>query len=239
MVELQGLAALLALVAVYVLARRFVTTPPDWKAGKPTVGIRKQWFSWERAALRSFSQSKQWSFEGYAKVRPSPAVRSDIAVRTDQALGTATRQHSKANSPFIIPCAERGPVVLVPPQQIRKVYGLPENVLDMWRTSNVTIQSDYTIADRDIVAHPFQINVIRNQMTRNLDILTPVIAAELEAAFERHWGSGDEWREFQIWDSCLSLIAGASNAAFCGAPLCQSFPSCGIPCRSANGVESY
>ncbi|KXX73334.1 Ent-kaurene oxidase [Madurella mycetomatis] len=196
MVELQALVALPVLVAVYVLVRRFGTTSPDWKAGKPTIGIRKQWLSWERAALRSFSQSKQWSFEGYAK-------------------------HSKANSPFIIPCVERGPVVLVPPQQIRKVYGLPENILDMWYTSNVTIQSKYTIADQDIVTHPFQINVIRNQMTRNLDVLTPAIAAELEAAFERHWGSGNEWKEFRIWDSCLSLIAGASNAAFCGAPLCH------------------
>ncbi|GAB1320333.1 hypothetical protein MFIFM68171_10543 [Madurella fahalii] len=196
LVELQALVALPVVVTVYMLARRFVTTSPDWKTGKPTVGTRKQWFSWELATLRSFSLSKNWSFEGYAK-------------------------YGKANSPFIIPCVERGPVVLVPPKQIKKVYGLPDSVLDMWYTSNDTIQSKYTISDRNIVTHPFQINVIRNQMTRNLDVLTPVIAAELESAFERCWGNDDEWREFRIWDSCLNLIAGASNAAFCGAPLCQ------------------
>jgi hypothetical protein len=55
----------------------------------------------------------------------------------------------------------------------------PKNVMDMWNTSNDTIP------DQDIVNHPFQINAIRNQMTRNLDILTPAIPTELEAAFER------------------------------------------------------
>jgi hypothetical protein len=64
-------------------------------------------------------------------------------------------------------------------------------------TSNDTIQSKYTISDQDIVNHPFQINVICNQMTRNLDILTPAISTKLEAAFERLWGIGDEWREFR------------------------------------------
>ncbi|KAH6623222.1 cytochrome P450 [Chaetomium tenue] len=192
----QALMALSALAAVYVVARRVVSPSPDWKTGKPVVGTRNQWFSWERAALRSFSLSKQWSFEGYEK-------------------------YCKANSPFIIPCIERGPVVIVPPKQIKKVYGLPEHVIDMWNTSNDTIQSKYTISDQDIVNHPFQINVIRNQMTRNLDILTPAISTELEAAFERLWGTGDEWREFRTWENCLALIAGASNAAFCGAPLCH------------------
>lgn len=120
-------------------------------------------------------------------------------------------------------------MVIIPPGQIKKVYGLHDDVLDMQNTANDSMQAKYTISDKNIYAHPFQMNVIRNQMTRNLAILTPVIAAELEGGFERAWGTGNQWKEFRIWESCMDLISGASNAAFCGAPLCKYLsllPSC-------------
>lgn len=113
-------------------------------------------------------------------------------------------------------------MVIIPPKQIKKVYGLPEDVVDMRDTANATIQAKYTIWDQNIVTKPFQVNVIRNQMTRNLDVLTHIIATELEAAFERSWGSGNGWRKVRVWETCMELISKASNAAFCDAPLCKS-----------------
>ncbi|KAK4185242.1 Ent-kaurene oxidase [Podospora australis] len=196
---LQVFAAVAALAAIYLLARRFfLERPDDWKTGKPVVGLRNQWFPWAQATLRSFSLSKQWSFEGY------------------QTFG-------KVNSPFIIPCVERGPVVIIPPKQIKKVYGLHDEVLDMQNTANDSIQTKYTIADKEIYRQPFQMNVIRNQMTRNLDVLTPVMATEFEAAFERMWDTpNNDWKELNLWTDCLNLISSVSNAAFCGAPLCRN-----------------
>lgn len=232
LVQPQVVPALLsgALVTVYFLSRLFLSTRtsrrPDWKAGKPTVGTRNQWFSWERATLRSFSLSKSWSLEGYAKVSlgiPSRHIPQPLSKR-QTLIYIACGQFGKANSPFIMPCVERGPVVIVPPKQIKSVYSLRDEVIDMYNTStNDSMQARYTISDKQIVTHPFQMGVIRNQMTRNLEVLTPVIAAELEWGFQRVWGTGKEWKEVRIWDSCLDLIGGASNAAFCGAPLCKIY----------------
>ncbi|RYP70055.1 hypothetical protein DL769_005101 [Monosporascus sp. CRB-8-3] len=132
-------------------------------------------------------------------------------------------QYSKANAPFIIPCLDRGPVVVVPPKQLKQVYSLPLSSLEVYVTQHETIQSRYTISDQRIIKNTLQISVIRNQMTRNLEHLTPLIATELAEGFKQWWGNDDkEWRELRIWDSCLKLIAGAANGAFCGPPLCRN-----------------
>lgn len=120
-----------------------------------------------------------------------------------------------------MPSLDRGDFVVVPPKQLKRVYGLPTNVLDVHATQNDTLQAKYTVGDQDIISKSFQIDVIRHQMTRNLDILTPVVASELELGFRRWWGDLTEWKDLSIWDSCLKLIEGAANGAFCGAPLCK------------------
>jgi cytochrome P450 len=81
--------------------------------------------------------------------------------------------------------------------------------------------------DKEVADNDFQINVVRNQITRNLETLTPLMADELARGFDRWWGGEvadggvGEWKEVKVWDACLKLIAGASNGAFCGAPLCR------------------
>ncbi|KAH7310882.1 cytochrome P450 [Stachybotrys elegans] len=195
--QLFGTITVVGAIVYLLFKRPLHHEVTDWRSSQPIVGLRKQWFGWSRAVLRSASLSKEWAFEGYQK-------------------------HSKMNSPFIIPSLDRGPVVVVPPQQLKKVYNHPTSVLDVYVTQNDTIQTKYTVADQDIIQNSFQIGVIRHQMTRNLEHLTPFIAEELKTGFEEWWGTDDEeWRELRIWDSCLKLIAGAANGAFCGPPLCR------------------
>ncbi|KAH6664561.1 cytochrome P450 [Halenospora varia] len=194
----QALAAL-CFLAILILGRWYTAkgnNSSDWMSQYPMVGAGGQYFSVALATLRSFSESQRWAFEGYAK-------------------------YSKANVPFIIPCLDRGNVVMIPPKQLKKVYGLPESILDVYWTQNDTIQTKYTIGDQDIIKNGFQMSVIRNQITRNLAHLTPVIATELKEGFNRYWGDTTEWKELRIWDSCLKLIVGAANGAFCGTPLCR------------------
>ncbi|KAF4631714.1 hypothetical protein G7Y89_g6425 [Cudoniella acicularis] len=194
----QCIATLCVVFILYVLRRVYTagSTSNNWISQYPIIGIEKHWFSLPLATLRSFSESQRWAFEGYAK-------------------------HSKANAPFIIPCLDRGNVVMIPLKQLKKVYGLPTSVLDVYETQNSTIQTKFTVGDQDIIKNSFQLDVIRHQITRNLEHLTPLISTELEEGFKRYWGDGTEWKELRIWDSCLKLIAGAANGAFCGAPLCR------------------
>lgn len=130
-------------------------------------------------------------------------------------------QFSKSNLCFSMPSMDRGRVVVIPPKQIRQVYSLPHHVLDVYETGNRTIQVKWTIWDKEVYENSFQMNIIRNQLTRNLDVLTPVVAQELVLGFEKHWGtSATQWKEVSVWASCLKIIAGAANSVFCGPPLC-------------------
>lgn len=137
-------------------------------------------------------------------------------------LANSPGQYSKDNGFFVMPALDRGRVLVLPPKQVKKVYSLPESMLDVTTTGNNSIQTKWTIWDEEVSENPIHMHVIRNQLTRNLDILTPVIAEELERGFMREWGtSKTEWKTISTWASALHIVAGAANSAFCGQPLCE------------------
>ncbi|KAK6212820.1 hypothetical protein LQW54_004909 [Pestalotiopsis sp. IQ-011] len=116
---------------------------------------------------------------------------------------------------------DRGPMVIIPPRQIRKVYSLPEDVLDVDDTQDQTLQVPWTVWDRMVTKQRLHLNVVRHQLNRNLTQITEVIAAEIAFGFSRVWGDSSDWVDVKIWDTCLRIIAGAANGAFCGQPLCR------------------
>ncbi|KAI1412115.1 cytochrome P450 [Hypoxylon sp. FL1857] len=162
----------------------------------PVVGIREESFAWVRAAIRSFSKTAEWTSEGYIK-------------------------YIKANSPFVVASMDRGPVLVLQPAQMKKVYNLSDTRLDTNNTTNATIRTEYTVQDQKVVTDDFHINVVRNQITRNLDVLTQPMVTEIERVFERIWGTSSEWKTISVWYSCLTLIARVANSALCGPPLCR------------------
>ncbi|KAI0854472.1 hypothetical protein F4860DRAFT_520834 [Xylaria cubensis] len=126
-------------------------------------------------------------------------------------------RHSRLNSFFALPSIDRGVSLVVPPKQIQKVYGLPDTILDVHSTANDTIQTKWTIWDDEVSENDFQMNLIRNQLTRNLDILTPPIAIELEEGFRREWGlSTENWKSVDIWKSAMRIIEAPLTALSVG-----------------------
>ncbi|KAI4691365.1 uncharacterized protein J4E84_003658 [Alternaria hordeiaustralica] len=196
----QALVPLSVLFLVYHAIRALFFGKPESKHWEelPVVGLQRGWFEWVWATLKSIRKTQDWAFEGY-------------------------RKFASVNSPFILPSIDRGAMIILPPRLIKKVYSLPESTLDIHATQSETIQTKWTVWDKEVADNDFQINVVRHQITRNLEHLTPLMADELDRGFERWWGGkGDtEWKEVAVWDACLKLIAGASNGAFCGAPLCR------------------
>ncbi|TRX87809.1 hypothetical protein FHL15_011302 [Xylaria flabelliformis] len=147
--------------------------------------------------LRSVVSTQQWVFEGYVK-------------------------YSKRNTYFTIPILDRVRMMIIPQSQLRVIYGLPETVLDAVNTNATLIQSPWTIWDHKVAPNDNNIlaNTIRNRITKNLAVLTPQIAVELERGFRREWGhSIGQWKTIHAWDSSMNLIAGAANSAFYGLPL--------------------
>ncbi|KAI1822654.1 ent-kaurene oxidase [Xylaria intraflava] len=164
---------------------------------QPAIGLRKQRLAWLRATLRSLTQTEVWAFQGY-------------------------EQYSKKNTPFIVPSLDRGPQVIIPPRQIKKVYSLPEDILDVDNTQDQTLQTKWTVWDDVVAKERLHVHVVRNQLNRNLTNITEAIADEISWGFSRMWGMERDWTDVKIWDTCLRIVAGAANGAFCGQPLCRN-----------------
>ncbi|KAI0183415.1 ent-kaurene oxidase [Xylaria flabelliformis] len=163
----------------------------------PIVGVRKELLAWPRATFRSIFRSRDWALEGYSK-------------------------HSTFNIPYLLPTMDRGPMVLLPPKHAKEVYGLPETRLDVWDTINDSIQTRYTIQDQHIMSEALHRDVIRNQITRNLGILTDQLVEELDRGLKYWWGTETQWKRVTAFDSCLNIVAGAANSVFLGPSLCRN-----------------
>ncbi|KAI1273028.1 cytochrome P450 [Xylaria sp. FL0933] len=130
-------------------------------------------------------------------------------------------QYSAFNAPYILPTMDRGPMVLIPPNHAKKVYGLPETRLDVWDTINDSIQTKYTIQDQYIMSKALHRDVLRNQITRNLGLLTESLTAELDRGLKYWWGIDTQWKSVPAFESCLKIVAGAANSVFLGPSLCR------------------
>lgn len=118
---------------------------------------------------------------------------------------------------------DRGPLVIIPPAQIKSVYALTDSILDVHKTQDENLQMKWTVWDKDVVEERLQVNVIHNQLNRNLVHVAETIYEEIEFGFNRMWGISSDWEEVKVWDTALRIIAGAANGVFCGRPLC-GFP---------------
>ncbi|RYP13800.1 hypothetical protein DL767_010579 [Monosporascus sp. MG133] len=194
----QASTLLTASLLLYLLKKIcFPKQRAEFWNSQPNIGLRNEWFAWLRATLRSCTQVQKWAQEGYDK-------------------------YSTADVPFVIPTTDRGPLVIIPPTQIKKVYSLTDSVLDVHDTQDENLQLKWTVWDKDVIQERLHVNVIHNQLNRNLVHVSGDIYHEIEFGFERMWGTGPEWKEVKVWDTALRIIAGAANGVFCGKPLCRN-----------------
>lgn len=115
---------------------------------------------------------------------------------------------------------DRGPAILLPPGQMKTVYKLPEDRLDVFGTLQDQIQARYTVRDQNVILDPYHRYLIPGQLTRQLDYFTDPMFSEVEDAFRTTWGMGSVWRDISIWQACFQVIARTTNSALVGKPLC-------------------
>jgi cytochrome P450 len=194
----KPLAVLLSVMVLYFIGRAtFQKGQPKFWSSQPNIGLKKQPFAWLIGTLRSVTRIRGWARQGYNK-------------------------YSKSNIPFTIPTMDRGRLVIIPPQQIKKVYALTDTVLDVHDTQNENLQMKWTVWDKHVIEERLQVNVIHNQLNKNLAHVTTNIYEEIEFGFKRMWGTSNEWTDVHVWDTSLRIIAGAANGVFCGKPLCRN-----------------
>ncbi|KAI0015313.1 cytochrome P450 [Xylariomycetidae sp. FL0641] len=196
-IQLATSLALAIAAVVYLNAwRKCKDRHSDLLTHIPVVGLRAETFARARATFRSLWKTADWLAEGYAKF-------------------------TKQNIPFVVTTWDRGPVVILPPDQAKILYRLPEDRLDVFMTLNKQLGAPYTIKDQVIVQEPFHRYMIPSQLTRELDAHTPAIAEEIAEACGDLWSAHQDWEECPLWQTCFRLVARITNRTLCGPPLCR------------------
>ncbi|GAW13575.1 hypothetical protein ANO14919_029620 [Xylariales sp. No.14919] len=166
-------------------------------AAFPVVGPRNEWFSDIRAKAKSLWKTAEWAEEGYAKF-------------------------TKRQTPYLISTLDRGRMIVLPHKQMKTLYKLPEDRLDVFGTLQQQIQAQYTVRDQRVVRDPYHRHLIPSQITRGLDVFTPQMVTEIENGFKSIWSTKTEWTEVPVWKACFHAVTRATNASLCGAPLCNT-----------------
>ncbi|KAH7128940.1 cytochrome P450, partial [Dactylonectria macrodidyma] len=173
----------------------------------PCVGVqRNQWFAWFRAQLRSFAMTEEWMIEGYQKV--SNMFHGLIL-------------YSRQNLPFIIPSFRKGKVLILPPAQMKAIYGKRENELHAHGPAAEALSFEYTIRDPAVYPSNYTVDVIRKWITKKFDELAAELQEELCLAVDEQFGLDNEWQDVQLWPAVQRIFARGFNRVVVGLPLCR------------------
>lgn len=209
-----GISALITCIVLYTLIKsRHKADDPTaifW-ASIPTAGVPQGvFFPWLRAGFRSISNTEIDANDGYHSVCKA------------------------LDSPFAIPNAGAGAIVVLPPSQLRRVLSRPVTEVEAWSAQLDILQPRYMIPRQgkgvftEDDPHPAQFAVVRRHMTRLEDIrgFAPIVADELRVALADCWNfpcSGpDEAQIIPLWDSCSRIVSRITNRLFLGLPLCRN-----------------
>ena len=112
---------------------------------------------------------------------------------------------------------------MVPHEQIRWLVDQKDNVL-----SHNEVRRKHTAFESlvptvvDPLNDVFMFDVVRRDLSRNLNILQPIMREELNKAIELSMGLGtDRWHEICLFETMRSIIRPCAHRVLYGLPLCE------------------
>lgn len=88
---------------------------------------------------------------------------------------------------------------------------------------NESLQTKYTFPIPKMAEQPHHVHVIKTDLTRRLNTLSEEIWTELQTALDEQWGTDTEgWREVNVFQTMIRVLARTSNRLFVGKQLCES-----------------
>lgn len=141
-------------------------------------------------------------------------------------------QYSKEDKAYVLPYFLNGHQVMLPPNQIDWLLKQPDSILSQEHVNRQFLEADYTFMHANLVGDPVHPEIIKHELTRNVNSFAGDIAEEMEIALEESWGNSEEWTEIKVYDSMLHVITRLSTRVFMGQPLsrdpeflevCQAF----------------
>ena len=86
------------------------------------------------------------------------------------------------------------------------------------------LASEYTLFTRSMFPRlDLHEHIVRNDLTRQLGKMTPVLMEELSRSFSQLWGTEtEEWRNINVWKTLSEAIVTASHRMIAGGELCRN-----------------
>ncbi|KAM0543730.1 hypothetical protein ACHAPJ_012179 [Fusarium lateritium] len=123
--------------------------------------------------------------------------------------------------PFIIPSFRKGKVLILPPAQLKAIYGKRENELQAHGPAGEALSFEWTIRDREVYPSNYTVDVIRKWITKRFDEFAAELQEELCLAVDEQFGLSDEWRDVQLWPAVQRVFTRGLNRVLVGFPLCR------------------
>ncbi|KAF4972597.1 hypothetical protein FSARC_870 [Fusarium sarcochroum] len=130
-------------------------------------------------------------------------------------------KYSRNNMPFIIPSFRKGKVLILPPAQLKAIYGKRENELQAHGPAGEALSFEWTIRDREVYPSNYTVDVIRKWITKRFDEFAAELQEELCLAVDEQFGLSDEWRDVQLWPAVQRIFTRGLNRVLVGFPLCR------------------
>ncbi|KIL65474.1 hypothetical protein M378DRAFT_24046 [Amanita muscaria Koide BX008] len=192
--EAQTVVALLITIALCYVPSLWRTIIHNRKLRSiPTIGPSGSLTSYI-GALRFFFQSQEMVQEGYDKYR---------------------------GSLFKIPTLTSWFVVVSGDRLIDELRRAPDDALSPLEAFRETLSSDLTLGP-EFFDDPFQVEIVKGPLTRNIGAKFADVQDEIIAAFDDLVPiQGNEWTEVTAFNTVMDIVCRASNRMLVGLPLCR------------------
>ncbi|KAF8549790.1 cytochrome P450 [Imleria badia] len=125
-------------------------------------------------------------------------------------------------APFKVAEPNRWTVILSDRGHLEEVAKASNSELSFLAAINDQIQIEHTLGP-EIHYNPYHVAVVRNHLTRNLEVLFPVIRDEIVTSFTEVLDlKENEWKSVTTLSVIEKIVCRTSNRAFVGLPLCRN-----------------
>lgn len=102
----------------------------------------------------------------------------------------------------------------------------PDNVLDQDKVNQRFLQAKHNLLHPRVITDRIHIDVIRDDMSKKLGLVTDEVNDEVDYAIRKAWGvDTKDWKAVCVYETILEIIGRVSLRVLVGFPFCESTPT--------------
>lgn len=113
--------------------------------------------------------------------------------------------------------------VILPNSSVKWITEQPDNVLNANDSQVNILEGNWTLFGQKVLKEPVVHKaLIVRDLTRSVGFFVPQIMDEIAAAYDELWGMDTEnWKEVNVFETSMKVVARSVNRTFVGFPLCK------------------